>query len=338
MSLKAKIIIGIIIFVLIGGGVFWVWNKWTGHFKIGAEAIIGCQNPNQISSFLGAPGTNLTTYNLFGHDVLVNQRIVPSLDSLQKDMKAAKTGYSFDEIETYNYREKIGGNGISLHSWGIAMDVNPGRNPYQLGNYGAPQTDIPPKVVGVFKKNGFAWGGDWVGEEDPMHFEWYGAEVHGSFVDADTGQKITNVASYIDGNPSDNSNGDFDWTLGTINPHKISVKAPGYQDAEFDLQLFCFENRDMDIAIKPLPTNAPGSISGRVTLTGNRPPVIPATIYLDGKVVGATNVRGDYYITGVRAGKHKIEAQILFFPGTTIKTPNMARGENLENLNFTIGG
>jgi hypothetical protein len=338
MTLKAKIIIGVIIFVLIGGGVFWVWNKWTGHFKIGAEAIIGCQNSNQISSFMGAPGSNLTTYSLFGHDVTVNGKIVPFLDGVQKDINSAKTGYKFDDIQTYNYRSKVGGGGLSLHSWGIAMDINPGRNPYQLGNYGAPQTDIPPKVIDIFRKYGFQWGGDWAGERDPMHFEWYGAEVHGSFIDADTGQKITDVSSFINGGGSPNANGDYDWTLEATHPHEIVVKAKGYQDAKFNLELFCFENRQMDIALKPLAANAPGSISGRVTLTGNRPPIIPATIYLDGKAVGATNVRGDYYITGVRAGKHKIEAKVLFFPGAAITAPEMSRGENLQNLNFTIGG
>jgi len=337
MSLKAKVIIGVIILVLIGGGVFWVWNKWTGKYKIGADAIIGCQNTKQISSFMGAPGSNLVTYNLFGHDVSINQRITPYLDDLQKDISNLKTGYSFDEVQTYNYRAKTGGGGLSLHSYGIAIDINPGRNPYQLGNYGQPQSDIPQSIIDSFKKHGFQWGGDWAGQRDPMHFEWYGGEVNGSFIDADTGQKVTDVASYINGGGSPNANGDYDWTLESTHPHEIVAKSKGYQDTKFTLELFCWENRQMDIALKPLAENTPGSVSGRVTLTGNRPPVIPATIYLDGKVVGATNVRGDYFINGVRSGVHKVEAKVLFFPGGAISTPNMARGENLQNLNFTIG-
>lgn len=55
-------------------------------------------------------------------------------------------------------------NGLSLHTWGIAVDLNVSTN--QRGSVGA----IDPVVVDVFKKWGFAWGGDWA-YTDPMHFE-----------------------------------------------------------------------------------------------------------------------------------------------------------------------
>ncbi|HEY1134474.1 MAG TPA: M15 family metallopeptidase [Nocardioides sp.] len=52
----------------------------------------------------------------------------------------------------------------SLHSFGIALDLNvPGNG---RGTVGA----IDRSVVQIFKKWGFAWGGDW-GWTDPMHFE-----------------------------------------------------------------------------------------------------------------------------------------------------------------------
>ncbi len=54
--------------------------------------------------------------------------------------------------------------GLSLHSWGIAFDVNVPGN--QRGTAGLIDRD----VVAIFKKWGFAWGGDW-GYTDPMHFE-----------------------------------------------------------------------------------------------------------------------------------------------------------------------
>lgn len=54
--------------------------------------------------------------------------------------------------------------GLSLHSWGIAVDLNvPGNQRGTLG-------DIDRDVVAIFKKWGFAWGGDWRWT-DPMHFE-----------------------------------------------------------------------------------------------------------------------------------------------------------------------
>jgi hypothetical protein len=54
--------------------------------------------------------------------------------------------------------------GLSLHTWGIAVDLNVQGN--LRGTVGA----IDRRVVDVFKRWGFAWGGDW-SYTDPMHFE-----------------------------------------------------------------------------------------------------------------------------------------------------------------------
>jgi hypothetical protein len=54
--------------------------------------------------------------------------------------------------------------GLSLHSWGIAVDLNVPGN--QRGTVG----QMDRQVVAIFKKWGFAWGGDW-NYTDPMHFE-----------------------------------------------------------------------------------------------------------------------------------------------------------------------
>ena len=54
--------------------------------------------------------------------------------------------------------------GLSLHSWGIAVDLNVPGN--QRGTAGL----MDRRVVAIFKRWGFAWGGDWH-YTDPMHFE-----------------------------------------------------------------------------------------------------------------------------------------------------------------------
>ena len=54
--------------------------------------------------------------------------------------------------------------GLSLHSWGIAIDLNVPENPRGTAGH------MDPAVVAVFKRWGFAWGGDWH-YTDPMHFE-----------------------------------------------------------------------------------------------------------------------------------------------------------------------
>jgi hypothetical protein len=54
--------------------------------------------------------------------------------------------------------------GLSLHAWGIAVDLN------VPGNQRGTRGEIDRRVVAIFKRWGFAWGGDW-SYTDPMHFE-----------------------------------------------------------------------------------------------------------------------------------------------------------------------
>jgi len=55
-------------------------------------------------------------------------------------------------------------NPPSMHAWGLAIDLNVSTN-----GYGArPHQD--PRIVSIFKKWGFRWGGDW-SPPDGMHFE-----------------------------------------------------------------------------------------------------------------------------------------------------------------------
>jgi hypothetical protein len=55
-------------------------------------------------------------------------------------------------------------NPPSMHAWGLAIDINVSTN-----GYGArPRQD--PRIVDIFKKWGFRWGGEW-SPPDGMHFE-----------------------------------------------------------------------------------------------------------------------------------------------------------------------
>lgn len=70
-----------------------------------------------------------------------------------------------DEYAGCYYPRYIAGTTqLSLHSFGIALDLNVPGN--QRGTVG----EIDRTVVAIFKKWGFAWGGDWAWT-DPMHFE-----------------------------------------------------------------------------------------------------------------------------------------------------------------------
>ena len=72
-----------------------------------------------------------------------------------------------DEYAGCYYPRYIGrsaSNGLSLHSWGIAVDIN------VPGNLRGTRGEIDREVVKIMKKWGMAWGGDW-NYTDPMHFE-----------------------------------------------------------------------------------------------------------------------------------------------------------------------
>lgn len=53
---------------------------------------------------------------------------------------------------------------LSLHAFGLAVDLNVSSN--GLGTRG----DMDPRIVQIFEKVGFTWGGRW-SRPDPMHFE-----------------------------------------------------------------------------------------------------------------------------------------------------------------------
>ncbi len=75
-----------------------------------------------------------------------------------------------DEIDPGQYagcyypRFIAGSTSLSNHSFGLALDLNTPGN--QRGTVGEMDRD----VVTIFKRWGFAWGGDW-SYTDPMHFE-----------------------------------------------------------------------------------------------------------------------------------------------------------------------
>jgi hypothetical protein len=64
----------------------------------------------------------------------------------------------------FNIRKKRGLSSMSLHSWGVAVDVNAFEN--GLGQ----EPKLSQGFVKCFTDNGFEWGGLWK-RKDPMHFE-----------------------------------------------------------------------------------------------------------------------------------------------------------------------
>lgn len=70
---------------------------------------------------------------------------------------------------SYNYRLKRGGNSLSVHAYGAAIDLDPARNGFHDET---PNLDNFLWVVKAFEDEGWTWGGRWSGRsKDGMHFE-----------------------------------------------------------------------------------------------------------------------------------------------------------------------
>ena len=67
---------------------------------------------------------------------------------------------------TFNYRKIRGSEALSMHSYGIAIDMAPGAN-----KLGQKTTSLPEWYIDCFRDQGFFWGGDFESRKDPMHFQ-----------------------------------------------------------------------------------------------------------------------------------------------------------------------
>lgn len=86
---------------------------------------------------------------------------------------------------SYYWRQVLGESALSVHSFGIAIDINLRYSNYWLWDYQktnrpmselrnhklAYQNRIPTEIVEIFEKEGFFWGGRWY-FYDTMHFEY----------------------------------------------------------------------------------------------------------------------------------------------------------------------
>lgn len=96
----------------------------------------------------------------------VYKQAAPAFEGLLTDL--AKLGYTPTSSGGFNYRNIRGGDRLSQHAFGTAIDINALAN--QLGQS---TTDIP-QAAQLAAKYGLEWGGNWKGRPDPMHFEYAG--------------------------------------------------------------------------------------------------------------------------------------------------------------------
>jgi hypothetical protein len=103
--------------------------------------------------------------------VTCHRRMVPALRSAMAELRRRGLGDVVDVAEyagCYAPRRILPSGTLSLHAWGLAVDLNAASNP--LGG----ESNQDARLVRTMKRHGFFWGGDFPTVRDPMHFEFRG--------------------------------------------------------------------------------------------------------------------------------------------------------------------
>jgi hypothetical protein len=99
--------------------------------------------------------------------VTCHRLMIPQLRGALRDVVSAGLAsslHSYDGCYVPRFIEHNPSHAISLHTWGIAIDMDAATNSRGI------KGTMDPRVVTIFKRWGFRWGGDW-SYTDPMHFE-----------------------------------------------------------------------------------------------------------------------------------------------------------------------
>jgi hypothetical protein len=97
-----------------------------------------------------------------GHRVMLPQLRAALNEVVIK--RLTKSIYHYDGCYVPRFIARDPSKGLSFHTFGTAIDLN------AADNYRGIPGKMDRAVVAIFKKWGFAWGGDW-NYTDPMHFE-----------------------------------------------------------------------------------------------------------------------------------------------------------------------
>lgn len=119
-------------------------------------------------------------FPLLVRPLYVHRLIVEPLRLALAGCQALNDGYMIRTIGCFAPRQKrTDPSAMSLHSWGIAVDINASTNPLILHcptgdprrQFGSGAFDLPEAWVKVWKAIGWMWGGDFSRSFDAMHFQ-----------------------------------------------------------------------------------------------------------------------------------------------------------------------
>jgi hypothetical protein len=99
--------------------------------------------------------------------VTCHRLMIPQLRGALQEVQDSGLGHllrTYDGCYVPRFIARNPDNSISLHTWGIAIDMD------AATNYRGIRGTMDDRIVAIFKRWGFRWGGDWA-YTDPMHFE-----------------------------------------------------------------------------------------------------------------------------------------------------------------------
>lgn len=121
------------------------------------------------------------------HDLFDKHFVIDKINPIDKYYGNDDMAMADDNTSAFNCRNMRGTKNISsLHSYGVAIDINPLLNPYVRGTDIAPpqgkkylnRNEIVPGMIikgdsayQAFVHRGWSWGGNWKHSKDYGHFE-----------------------------------------------------------------------------------------------------------------------------------------------------------------------
>jgi D-alanyl-D-alanine carboxypeptidase len=171
------------------------------HHVLNAGAPVGCDRLKLVTfSYLGFDGRYHDDGQIIVMDAVAKQvlQIFATLRAKRFPLAQARLMNSFDgddersmaegNTSAFNVRAITGGGAVSLHAYGVAIDINPIQNPYvrhaQEGisyspkagadyrDRGLQRPGMVEPIIQVFYDHGFStWGGKWKNPTDYQHFQ-----------------------------------------------------------------------------------------------------------------------------------------------------------------------
>ena len=129
---------------------------------------------------------NLVTVNLpslLPHPVYIHRLVAEPFARAVRAACSSRSDYKINSCVSFVPRHKNHDQKkpLSLHTWGIAIDINPATNRLGAKRSSPPSSsktvdrsvcyDMPAEFIAAFKAEGFFWGGDFKSPKDPMHFQ-----------------------------------------------------------------------------------------------------------------------------------------------------------------------